>query len=335
MPLRPWGSLAALGLVLCLPACAAAAVPPRGVAVQTTGRVLIEPSAGAAPYLAAVRGARRSVLVEAYLVTDPGLVQALRAAASRGARVRVIVAGNPYRDASAVPEERREFLGSRVQLRLAPREFEAAYVFDHAKFLVVDAGTAQGLGIVGSSNLDESGLGGEDRDDDYETGSPAVVRALAAVFDADWAGEALQAGAAGPLVLSPGSEPPIAALLDSARRSIDIETEEFGDVPGVMAALESALARKVAVRIVVPSDISAADMRQIETLERLGARAVRLGTPYPHCKLIVVDASVAFLGSENFSTSSLDRNREVGVEVGGSAVPTLESQFAADFAHGR
>jgi cardiolipin synthase len=39
-----------------------------------------------------------------------------------------------------------------------------------------------------------------------------------------------------------------------------------------------------------------------------------------HAKLILVDTQRAFVGSENFSSVSLDANREVGVIVGDPAV---------------
>jgi phosphatidylserine/phosphatidylglycerophosphate/cardiolipin synthase-like enzyme len=34
-----------------------------------------------------------------------------------------------------------------------------------------------------------------------------------------------------------------------------------------------------------------------------------------HAKLILADAGLAFVGSQNFSATSLDKNREVGVAI--------------------
>jgi cardiolipin synthase A/B len=39
-----------------------------------------------------------------------------------------------------------------------------------------------------------------------------------------------------------------------------------------------------------------------------------------HAKLILVDGQRAFVGSQNFSTVSLDANREVGIIVADTAV---------------
>lgn len=299
------------------------------------GQVIIEPQAGVSPYLNLINGAKHTIDVEAYLVTDADVVQALKAAASRGVKVEVIVAGDPYHDSSAVAQEQLEFSGSAVAFRLAPARFEGDWVYDHAKFLVADAGTSGGVGIIGSSNIDYSGLGDGNREYDFLTGQPSIVNALSAVFRADWTGQRAAVSVRQAIILSPGAEPAIVALISSAKQSIDIETEEFGYISGVMQALEAALKRHVAVRIVVPASISRYDAQNLKTLSQYGARIVRLSTPYPHAKLIIVDGQAAFLGSQNFSTTSLDKNREVGVELHGNTVPALESDFSADFALGQ
>ena len=55
-----------------------------------------------------------------------------------------------------------------------------------------------------------------------------------------------------------------------------------------------------------------------------------LSQPYPHPKLIIADER-AFLGSQNISVSSLDKNREVGILVTGSLVGQAEQWFERDF----
>lgn len=324
----------ALGLVMAIVLAASFGGVGRAanpVTAGTPGQVIVEPQAGATPYVRAIAAARHAVDVEAYIITDREIVQALKDVAARAVTVRVIVAGNPYDDSSAVKQERAEFAGSRVQVRLAPAQFERPYVYDHAKFLVIDPGTSSGVGILGSSNLDYSGLGGGNREYDWRTTQGATVSALATVFQADWGGRPTPVEASRVLVLSPGSETAIVSLISSAKHSVDIETEEFGDVPAVMSALEADLHRHVTVRIVVPTSLSRWDMRQVDTLVGDGGRAIGLRSPYPHSKLIVVDGHVAFLGSENFSTSSFLENREVGIEVQGPQVTLLERQFNLDF----
>ena len=306
--------------------------PPNQVPSQ---QIIVEPQADEAPYLSIIDHAQKTIDVEAYLVTNTDFVRALKAAAARGVKVKVIVAGDPYRDSSAVAQERSEFASSGISFELAPKRFEGGWVYDHAKFLVADAGTNTGTGILGSSNIDYSGLGGGNREFDVLTSDPSTVSALAAVFYADWTGGHAPAFTRQVLVLSPGAEPTIVSLINSAKTSVDIETEEFGYVAGVMQALQDALKRHVKVQIVVPSNMSNYDMQNLDALSRSGAQVVRLSSPYPHAKLIVVDSQTAFVGSQNFSSTSLNKNREVGIELHGSVVELLQRQFSADFASGR
>lgn len=332
MRMMRWVSVASITLMLAVVAFVGAGrVLAAGPAVTSAGQVIVEPQAGYTPYVQAIAGAKRAIDVEAYLVTDSEVVQALKVAAARGVKVQVIVAGNPYDDTSAVTQERQEFVGTKVQLRLAPKAFERPYTFMHAKYLVVDPGGPGAIAILGSSNIDYSGLGGGNREYDWETRAPATVNALVSVFQADWNGQAAPAAASRALVLSPGSEEAIVSLISSAKHSVDIETEEFSDVRAVMSALEARLRQHVKVRMVVPASISSYDMRQVDEMVRDGASVVRLRSPYVHAKLVLVDDRVAFLGSENFSVSSLEDNREVGVEITGPGVAVLERQFLSDF----
>jgi phosphatidylserine/phosphatidylglycerophosphate/cardiolipin synthase-like enzyme len=56
-----------------------------------------------------------------------------------------------------------------------------------------------------------------------------------------------------------------------------------------------------------------------------------LGIPYIHAKAIVVDGARAYVGSENLSTQSLDRNREVGILENGSIASTIQRVFEGDW----
>jgi len=313
----------------------ARSVPPipkiqsAGPASSASGTLIVEPQAGPAPYLSLVQSARRSVDVNSYLLTDRALVSALVQKARAGVSVRVIVDGHPYEDQRAVSQERAEFAGTNVQFRLAPAEFERPYVFDHAKYVVVDAGRG-GRAILGSSNLDYSGLGGGNREYDYETADPGVVAALAAIFDADWAGKSVQVDKSGPLVISPGSESQLVNLIQGARQRLYIESEELGDDRPVLDAVAAAARRGVQVEMVLPNKLNWEDRRNAQELVNAGAKVKYLGRPYPHAKLIIADDR-AFVGSQNISDSSLSRNREIGIIIGGSAVNQAMRWFRQDF----
>jgi len=219
-----------------------------------------------------------------------------------------------------------------VQLKQAPAQFEQPYVFDHAKYVVVDPGQG-GKAILGSSNMDYSGLGGGNREYDYETTNPGVVANLSAIFDADWSGKSVQLDNPGPLVVSPGAEGALVNLIQGAKQRLYIESEELGNDRPVLNALASAARRGVQVEVVLPSNLSQGDRRNAQELVKARAQVRYLSQPYPHAKLIIADGQ-AFLGSQNISVSSLDKNREVGLLLTGSPVGQAVQWFERDFAKG-
>jgi hypothetical protein len=87
------------------------------------------------------------------------------------------------------------------------------------------------------------------------------------------------------------------------------------DSSAIEDALEADASRGVSVTVVMTSDSEwdAAFAR----LESSGIRVVLYpdtsSALYVHAKVIDVDSAKAFVGSENFSTASLDYNRELGV----------------------
>ena len=152
-----------------------------------------------------------------------------------------------------------------------------------------------------------------------------------AVFDADWSRKPVQLDNPGPLVISPGAEGALVNLIQGAKQRLYIESEEPGNDRSVLDAAAAAR-RGAQVEVVLPNRLSQANRRNAEKLVREGAQVRYLSQPYPYANLIVADDQM-FLGSENISVSSLDKNREVGVVVTGipvdKAVQWLERDFAA------
>ena len=296
----------------------------------TIGTLIVEPDYGPGPYLTAVNGAKYSIDVNSYTLTDDDLVAALIKQATAGVNVRVMVAGNPYEDSNSVAQEQDEFAGTQVQLKLAPRQFEGEYIYDHAKYLIVDSGH-DGQAILGSSNMDYSGLGGGNREYGYDTTSPAVIANLESIFNADWNGQSFQLSNPSPLIVSPGSEQKLVSLIQGAKQRLYIESEELGNDWPVLNAIMAAAHRGVSVDVVLPTGVSPDNLRNAEDLSQSGADVRYLSSPYPHAKLIIVD-NLGFLGSQNISANSLTGNREVGIVFTGDTVSEAVHWFEQDFA---
>ena len=104
----------------------------------------------------------------------------------------------------------------------------------------------------------------------------------------------------------------------------------------ISAALDNAAGRGVRVQIVMCDNApSPAQATAVTDLKAHGVHLVKVVTPYIHAKSIVVDGKVAYVGSENFTASSLIYNRELGVLVSAAAeVAKVLTTTRADFARG-
>jgi phosphatidylserine/phosphatidylglycerophosphate/cardiolipin synthase-like enzyme len=312
--------------MLAFAAPAAAAAPPREAAAGGGLALLVEPAAGIAPIYRLIDSARHSVQMTMYELADETAEQALAADAARGVRVQVILDGSSY-DRSLNQPAFDYLAAHRVAVRWAAREFDLT----HEKAIVIDGATA----VVMTLNL-ESRYYASTRDFALIDTQPADVRAIAATFAADWAARPIapQSGS-GDLLWSPGAQATILSLIGSARHSLDVENEELDSAP-VESALAAAARRGVKVRLVMT--LSDSWVIALHTLFAAGVQESLYPSSAPlyiHAKLIVVDRARAFIGSQNFSTASLQYNRELGVVTTDAPVLAgVEATFAGDFAGG-
>ncbi len=121
----------------------------------------------------------------------------------------------------------------------------------------------------------------------------------------------------GRLVASPdGSRAALTGLIEQAAQSLSVETEELTD-PAIIAALLAARARGVAVTLVWPGPPDGGS--GFAKLAAAGATVRALAAPTIHAKVVVADGRRLYLGSANFTPTSLDRNRELGLRLDDAA----------------
>lgn len=286
----------------------------------------VEPHAGVQPIVQLIRAAKRRVDINAYLIDDRRILDAIRADTRRGIRVRVIMPSRPYRIAlSTVRREYRKLAEAGAQVHWAPERFDHRFAYDHAKYIVDDDG--RGETLIGTANFTRAAFH-RNREYLWVSRDHAVGHALDEVFSSDWNDR--RAGTAPrsirTVVVSPGGE---RALLKVLRQpgAVDLESEEFGFVPRISEALEN---KGRLASIIVPDTLSRYDRRNLEPLQRRGVKVRYLLRPHLHAKMIVGDR-LAFIGSQNISWTSLNHNREVGIILHGRAVAELRAQFDRDW----
>jgi len=294
----------------------AALSPSAAVVDVASGQFFVKPDAGVTPLVSFIRATRRSLDGEVYLLSSAAVFDALGDAVRRGVRVRLVLDPHPFGgDGGSADGAYRVLTAEGVAVRWA----SPAYRFTHAKFLVSDNAAAW----IGTMNWTNAAFT-RNREFAEETDAPAVVRESDAVFAADWDGRPLDT-ATPDLVVSPvNARGTILGLIAGARYTLDIYAEDVYDAASIQA-LAGATRRGVRVRLVY------AGLGDAEGLSGIGARVARVASPYIHAKAIVADGATLFVGSENLSATSLDRNREVGLLMRDRvAIAEVERAFDQD-----
>ncbi|WP_215844012.1 phospholipase D-like domain-containing protein [Acidithiobacillus montserratensis] len=288
----------------------------------------VEPDAGLAPIIQMIQQARYTVDVGVYYLSDRPILNALRVAHARGVDVRVIIEGKPYgMKPWQVRKEEREIEATGASLHLAPYRFTShgdQYAFYHAKYLCNGKSCE-----VGTANFDWSAFH-RNREYIYVTKNPTVVQAVRAVFAADWTNRKAPAYTHRALVLSPGTSAVQLLEVINQPGPIDVESEELGPYRPILDALA---AKGSDLRLILPSSINSEDQRDVAFLRSHGCQVRLLPKKplYMHAKMIV-GSRLAFIGSENFTQTSLEDNREMGLLLNGADIQKLQAQFDRDWA---
>jgi cardiolipin synthase len=291
--------------------------------------LVTEPGAGYAPLYRLIKEAKHSIAVTMYEFADSTAEHDLAAAAGRGVQVRVIL------------DRREKSLNTRAYDYFRAHRVEAvwsssAFDYTHQKTVVIDDAEA----VIMTANL-TSEYYATSRDFLVTDTGRADVRAITRVFDADFGHTRVQPGHGRDLVWSPGSQAQLLALISGARKTLRIYSEEMGDAT-IIDALIAAARRGVDVQICGENT----DGEYDSDFARLASGGVHISYYssasgfYIHGKAIEADYGTSraaiFIGSENFSATSLDDNRELGLITSAPAIlSSVARTFAADFAGGR
>jgi len=260
-----------------------------------------------------------------YQLEDTAVEQALADDASRGVVVRVLLNNGYYGAKENTGNDTAfQYLAAHgVSVHATP----ARFALTHEKSFVIDASEAAIMTMNLTPQYYKSGREFVVLDNDAND-----VSAMESAFDDDWNNTNTPAPNGDSLIWSPGSENALIALIDSAQTSLNIYNEEMADTK-IIHALEAAAARGVSVRVVMTYSSS---WKKAFTELVAGGVAVRTyaaNAPlYIHAKVVIRDGTQAFLGSENFSSNSLNKNRELGLIVSDPGVlSALEDTFEKDW----
>ena len=286
----------------------------------------VEPQAGPAPVTHVIEQAQNTVEMNVYEISSERVLKAIRVACHNGVNVRVMYERHPYHGGHRVAKEKHELGQTCAQTEAPPQRFEQKYVFDHAKYIVADPGTHHGDAELGTANFSWHAFH-KNREYLLTTHTPAIVKALNQVFDADWNRQQVPQYAKHQLVLSPHAGGKLQQVIDQPG-TVGMEAEE---VSGPKPLLNVIANKGSKVHMIVPSSISGYDKKRLDYLAHNGVRVRILAQPYMHAK-VIIGQSMGFIGSQNLSQSSILENREVGVaSKSQSFVAKIQHQFKHDW----
>jgi cardiolipin synthase len=304
---------------------------PHAVAPHAaTYSLVTEPGDGLTPVYNFIESATKSIDMTMYELTDTTAEDDLAAMAAKGVTVRVILDQNLEKSHNTTAYNYLSAHGVRVVWA------NSTYAATHQKTITVDGVES----LVMTGNL-TSQYYSTSRDFAVFDTNSYDVNAIEKVFNADFTAASITPTDGYNLVWSPtDSQSQLLALINNATTSLDVENEEMGYAT-VVTALENAAKRGVTVHVTMTNDSN----EYATEFDELTSAGVQVSTYaytaslYIHAKVIIADHGTStakvFLGSENFSNASLNKNRELGVILTNSAIlSSTESTLSSDFAGG-
>jgi len=283
-----------------------------------------EPADGYRSVYAAIKSATKTLTMTMYQLADPTAQAELIAAAQRGVIIRIVL-DRAFHGQQVNQPAYDQLSAAGVSVHWGPDQ----QVF-HQKTITIDGSTAW----IGTGNL-TSKYYPTSRDAWIVDTNPSQVRAIAGTFDADWNSPAHSGDAVGAegLVWSPGASQQIVAYINRATVAVDFTSQELAD-SNVIAALVAAGHRHVICRVVMSANPSW--KAGFDAITDAGCNVHVLPNTstglYIHEKEITVDHTTVLIGSHNASPASLNKNRELSIEVIAPAiVSAVEATFNSDY----
>jgi phosphatidylserine/phosphatidylglycerophosphate/cardiolipin synthase-like enzyme len=310
------------------PAHHSSAAPNPSSATRYT--LITEPADDLTPIYNLLSSAKKSIDMTIYELTDITVTSMLGKAAAAGIAVRVILDQNDEKKSNTPAYNYLQ------ENHVAVHWANPTYMATHQKTITVDQATAALMTL----NLTPTDYA-TTRDFAVITNNAADIAAIETTFNADFQNQSITPPTGENLVWSPtNSSSALLVLIGSAKTSLLISQEEFDD-PSIETALEAALKRGVAVTLVQENLENQYDS-VLKTLKSAGAHiAVYTSSTgyYIHAKTVLADygtpAAKLFVGSENFTSESLGKNRELGLIFSDQGCMTgVNTAITADFKGG-
>jgi phosphatidylserine/phosphatidylglycerophosphate/cardiolipin synthase-like enzyme len=151
---------------------------------------------------------------------------------------------------------------------------------------------------------------------------------MQALFDADRQGKPLKASQIHPniLVCPINCRTKIQALIKAATGSIWIQNQYLEDPALLRIILQKQSSVKDIQMVLADNDFAQ------KAVDTFGSKMVSIvANPYPHAKMMLIDDRYLLVSSINYSSNSMDHNREIGVIITNrDAIEYFKTKFLQD-----
>lgn len=262
-------------------------------------RIVLAPADRRPALVDVISSSRHTLSLSIFRCDDDAVVKALAAAVKRGVHVRVLLTSRAKASKAHLKQLHSVLTAAGAEVR----RYTDAVVRYHAKYIVADAATA----LIASFNFTRKCF---ETTCDFAvvTQDPQVVSAVIHLFDGDWRGGAYDPAAdtANQLIVGPEqARRRFAELFERATERIRIIDPKIDD-QAMLALLKRRAAAGLRVEIRGPTAV---------------------GSLVPHGKMLVIDDSVAVIGSISLSMLALEFRRELAVVTRDRASLATLDQF--------
>jgi cardiolipin synthase len=261
-------------------------------------KLIIQPDAGVAPVVTAIKQAKKSVDILIFRFDREEVTRALEAAVGRGVAVRALIAHTHTGSDKVLRKLELRLLAAGVTVSRTDDDL----IRYHGKMMIIDGRVLHVYGF----NLTRLDIA-KSRSLGVITKNPKLVQEALKLFKADDSRQPYAAGNDRFVVSPENARERLSALIIGARKQLLIYDPQVTD---------DAMLRLITQRI-----NAGVDVRIIGKVE---AKWKIKGEKYPgkrlHVRAIIRDGRRAFIGSQSLRRLQLDKRREVGIIINDKTV---------------
>ena len=272
-----------------------------------------------------IANAKSRAWMKMYLLTDFRVVDALVKAKQNGADVRAMIEQNPFGGGSSPKQALDKLKAAGINVKYSNPVFR----FTHEKSFIIDDSV-----FVLTANMTKSAFARNREFGVIHTDKADVAECVAA-YNADWSRDKFTPHSTA-LIWSPvNAREKLTKLVGAAQKTL-IAYAELAQDDTIIEALVQAQKRGVKVRFLISpnkqSEGEDGNKADLDKLQKGGVKVRYIASPYIHAKAFLADDALAYTGSINLSTGSMEFNRELGILFSDkTAIRLLDEIFEKDW----